>query len=194
VIGAITAGLYGTGAPPAAPNSYESIATVLVGSGGASTIDFTSIPSTYKHLQIRLITRSANATSEWDSFFMNLNSDSTAAYSYHALQGNGASASASAATSTTGILLGYQSSTGHTSGIFSPFVVDILDYADTNKFKTTRTLGGFDSNNTGTEVGVLRFSSGNWRSTAAVSSIRLTAGGGRNTAQNSTFALYGIKG
>jgi hypothetical protein len=34
-------------------NTYEAIATVEVGSGGASTIDFTSIPSTYTDLVLR---------------------------------------------------------------------------------------------------------------------------------------------
>jgi len=48
VIGAITAGLYAGGVPPVT-NSYESIATVTVGSGGASSASFSSIPSTFKH-------------------------------------------------------------------------------------------------------------------------------------------------
>ena len=43
-------------------NSYESIQTVTVGSGGQSTISFTSIPSTYKHLQIRMLARATGAS------------------------------------------------------------------------------------------------------------------------------------
>ena len=39
------------------PYFYDSIATVVVGSGGASSITFSSVPSTYKHLQIRFIAR-----------------------------------------------------------------------------------------------------------------------------------------
>lgn len=32
---------------------YDSIATTTVGAGGAASITFSSIPSTYQHLQIR---------------------------------------------------------------------------------------------------------------------------------------------
>jgi hypothetical protein len=35
----------------AAAGDFESIATVTVGSGGSAVISFTSIPSTYAHLQ-----------------------------------------------------------------------------------------------------------------------------------------------
>jgi hypothetical protein len=177
-------------------NSYESIQTVTVGSGGSSSITFSSIPSTYTHLQIRLITKSANTAINWDSFYMTFNSDTDANYSSHSLRGSGASVSASSQTSASNILVGYQNDNGYTSGIVSPFIIDILDYKNTNKFKTTRTFGGFDSNNVGNggEVGQIALTSGNWRSTTAISSIQLFAGGGRNTAQYSVFALYGIKG
>ncbi len=51
MIGAITAGLYGTGVPPVT-SSYESIAT---STATGSSITFSSIPSTYKHLQVRAL-------------------------------------------------------------------------------------------------------------------------------------------
>ncbi len=38
-------------------SDYDSIASVLVGAGGQSAVEFTSIPNTYKHLQIRGIAR-----------------------------------------------------------------------------------------------------------------------------------------
>ena len=44
------------------PGSYESIATVSVGSGGTSSADFTSVPSTYTHLQIRYTTYASNGS------------------------------------------------------------------------------------------------------------------------------------
>lgn len=175
-------------------NSYESIQTVTVTSSSQATISFTSIPSTYTHLQIRCMTRSANTPSQWDSFYMTLNSDGAANYSDHFLRGSGTAMSVGFRAGSSNILIGYQPDNGYTSGIFGAFVIDILDYKNTNKNKTTRTLGGFDTNNTGSEVGTLAFTSGQWRSTDAVTSIQLVAGGGRNTIQNSTFALYGIKG
>jgi hypothetical protein len=39
----------------AAVGDYESIATVSVGGGGAADVEFTSIPGTYTHLQIRAL-------------------------------------------------------------------------------------------------------------------------------------------
>jgi hypothetical protein len=68
-------------------------------------------------------------------------------------------------------------------------ILDILDYADTNKFKTTRSLTGFDRNGAGS----VSFNSGNWRSGSAITSIRLFAGNNA-FAQYSSLALYGIKG
>ena len=173
--------------------SFESIATVTLSSAQA-TISFTSIPSTYKHLQIRCITRTALSVSQQDSFYMTFNSDTGSNYADHYMRGTGSTIQVGSRTSQANNLLGYQSANGYTSGIFSPFIIDILDYANTSKYKTTRTLGGFESNNTGSEVGQIAFTSGLWMSTSAISSIQLVAGGGRNTVANSTFALYGIKG
>ena len=41
--------------------SYESIQTVTVGLGGAANVEFTSIPATYTHLQIRGISKTDRA-------------------------------------------------------------------------------------------------------------------------------------
>jgi hypothetical protein len=78
-----------------------------------------------------------------------------------------------------------------TASIFGVGVIDILDYANTNKYKTTRTLSCFDTNNV--DRGLTMLLSGNWRSTSAVTTVRLFAGN-NSMAQYSSFALYGIKG
>jgi hypothetical protein len=74
------------------------------------------------------------------------------------------------------------------ANIFSAHIIDILDYANTNKFKTTRTLHGYDLNGSG----LIQYFSGNWRSTSAISTIRLFPGNNA-LAQYSSFALYGVK-
>jgi predicted patatin/cPLA2 family phospholipase len=79
---------------------------------------------------------------------------------------------------------------GMTASTFGAGVIDILDYADTNKFKTTRTLNGVSSN-ASSAIDYIFLVSGLWRSTSAITSITLT---GNNFAQYSHFALYGIKG
>ena len=171
---------------PRAVGAYESISTVNVGSGGASSVSFTSIPSTYQHLQVRILTRSTFTDTQWP-IFLQLNSSSSG-YAYHDLQGNGSSASASGSSSQSLMQLGDTSAANGTANSFGVFLLDILDYADTNKNKTGRTLYGYDLNGSG-KVGLR---SGLWANTAAVTSLSFGTGG--NFAQYSSFALYGIKG
>jgi hypothetical protein len=173
-----------------AAGAYESIATVTVGAGGSSSISFSSIPSTYQHLQIRAIARDTEASSGFNNGSMTFNSDTAANYSAHQLIGNGSTVASNGYASQTSINVAlYVASTGLTSGIFSGSVIDILDYANINKNKTTRTLSGGDANGSG----VMLLTSGNWRSTSAITSITLNPSTG-NFVQYSSFALYGIKG
>lgn len=157
-------------------SSYDSIATAVVGSGGSPSITFTSIPSTYTHLQLRTFALSSSTAS---SATMTINSTNGIT---HWLSGDGASATAN--TDLTKMFLPLvQGST--TSGFGG--VTDFLDYKDTNKYKTVRTLGGFDANGSG----FVNLTSNLWQSTSAITSITLTAVGNFN--QYSHFALYGIK-
>jgi len=163
-------------------NSYESIATVTVGSGGSSTITFSSIPSTYKHLQIRAMLLST------DVDLARFNGDTGSNYAFHGVRGGGSSASAYGNASTSSIQLG----TNVPSSAIYPqiYILDILDYASTTKYKTIRNLLGFDTNNT--SAGQIEFSSGLWMNTAAITSLVFSNGAGHN--QYSSYALYGIKG
>jgi hypothetical protein len=164
---------------------YESIATVTLGSA-ASSISFSSIPSTYQHLQLRMnwgFTDTANNT--WLN--AQFNGDTGSSYSYHAIRANGSTVSTSAGTSSTKVSFGADDN-GDAS-IWAVSVTDILDYKDTNKYKTTRSLAGQDRNG----AGAINFWSGNWRSTSAISSI-LIATDSSTFRAGSKFALYGIKG
>ena len=161
-------------------NSYESIATVSVGGGGSSSISFSSIPSTYKHLQIRaaLLTTAGGVNIRY-------NSDTGSNYTYHQLYGTGAgSAQANAGTAQTSGYIGFNNAAGSNPTVA---IVDILDYQNTNKYTTHRSLAGTETNSTD---GTLTFFSGLWLNTAAVSSINIIG----TFAQYSHFALYGIKG
>jgi hypothetical protein len=77
--------------------------------------------------------------------------------------------------------------TSAAASIFGAGIVDILDYANTNKYKTLRALAGVDFNGSG-RVGL---TSGLWQSTSAINAITLE---GSSFVQYSSFALYGIKG
>ena len=190
MIGAITAGLFST---PTAPvtNSYESIATVT-GNGSSGTLSFTSIPSTYTHLQIRGIARDGRAVTV-DTGYLTFNSDSGTNWANHFINGNGSSASSGAnapslAPSNTSIFVIPGTSAG--SDMMSAAVIDILDYKNTNKYKTVRALSGEDLNGSGN----VWFASGLWQSTNAISRIDVTTGTGSAWTSTTTFALYGIKG
>jgi hypothetical protein len=193
MIGAITAGLYGTGVPPVT-NSYESIATVSVTSN-QSTISFSSIPSTYKHLQIRYIAASTRSTYGFDQLTMKLNSDSGANYSSHQLAGTGSSATATGYSSQNYMLVGDRNIGAAMPNTFGGGVIDLLDYANGSKYKTTRALTGVDNNGTydGTYYPYITLMSGSWQSTSAVNAISFSALNG-DFKPYSQFALYGIKG
>ena len=166
----------------AVENSFFSIATVTLGSA-QSYIEFTNIPQTYTHLQIRGIAKSTATDDNW----MRFNSDTSSNYSWHMLRGSGGAASSGAGTNASAMWVGYGMDTAN---MFRSSIIDILDYTNTNKFKTIKTLSGMDTNTTTNWV---ELTSGNWRSTAAITSIRLYPNSG-NYGQYSTFALYGIKG
>lgn len=182
------AGIIASSGGAAAGGSYESIATVTVGAGGSSSISFTSIPSTYQHLQIRMISQQNASLNDYGNINLTVNSDSGSNYAYHMLYGYGTGVGAENFTSRTLAKLPVSYLTS--GSIFSATVCDILDYANTNKYKTIRTLGGNDANGSANFIAMY---SGLWMSTSAITSLTL-AGHNGNFTQYSSFALYGIKG
>lgn len=166
---------------PVATNSYFSIATNVL-SSSQSSITFSSIAGTYSHLQLRsMCFGSVND----ENLYIRFNSDSASNYARHYLEGNGTAASASGTAPDTGGVFS-NTYTGTTPWVS---VCDILDYTDTNKFKTLRSLSGRDSNGSG----AVDLRSSVWRSTSAITSITILPGSG-TLSSGSSFALYGIKG
>jgi hypothetical protein len=172
--------------------SYESIATAN-GTGSSGTITFSSIPSTYKHLQLRIYaigTAGAGGYPTQLSYFR-LNSDSGGNYRTLTTYANATTQVLGNGSNTNNADFLYLP--GASSGIPSPAIIDIFDYSDTNKLTSLRNIsGGWNSSSTG---GV--FATGMlWNSTATVNTITLvgdpTYNG--NWTTNSKFALYGIKG
>jgi uncharacterized protein YccT (UPF0319 family) len=176
---------------PVMPGNFESIATAtVIASGGSNFVEFTSIPNTYKHLQLRILARGTNANTQMQLAYK-FNSDSGSNYTFHLLRGDGSGAFADGAANQgfAGATVRYAAANA-TSQIFGAGVSDILDYSNTNKYKTVRSIGGTDQNGSGQ----VYFSSNLWRDTSAISSIYIYNQDGNNIAQYSHFALYGIKG
>lgn len=171
-------------------SDYELIERVNVGAGGSSSISFSSIPSTYRHLQVRALHRATTGAGD-GTVYMRFNGDSSSNYSSHRLYGYGSSAGGDSAVNATAVSAGQ--SMGATPSLqgFSAMITDVVDYANVSKYKTVRSLAGTDLN--GDASGAVFFNSGNWRSTSAINSITITTNQ-TSFAQYSTFALYGIKG
>lgn len=178
-------------------NSYESIATVTVGSGGASDITFSSIPGTYTHLQIRGISCGTRADYRIGEAEITFNSDTGANYACHDMYGNGSTVTTTGLSSRSNIRIAPGTLGGNAGGtaFFGAIIIDILDYANTNKYKTMRSLSGVDINGDYAGVaGRLGVTSGLWQNTNAITSIKFTPTGASPFVQYTTFALYGVKG
>jgi hypothetical protein len=170
------------------------IGMVQVGSSTPS-VTFSSIPSTYTHLQLRVFGRTDRAGSAYDAFLIKANNDATSAnYTYHYIEGQGATPTAGNENGTYGGAVVYRlPGAGATASIFGATITDILDYRNTSKYKTLRSLGGFD-NNSASPAGDIYFGSNLWLSTTAISSLVIVPRTGTNFVQYTQFALYGIKG
>lgn len=172
------------------PTNFESIATVT-GTGSSATITFSSIPSTYASLQIRMLGKTATAAAGSDALDITFNGDTGGNYVYHNLTADGSTVNAgSSSTSTTFIRIGSGAGRATETNICAVSIIDIHDYASTTRNKTMRRFGGFDKNGSG---GVIVLNSGLWMSTSAITSIEIASTGGNFTTAN-VFSLYGIKG
>jgi hypothetical protein len=182
--------LAGVGA--AEQGDFEQIASTVV-SSPVSSVTFSSIPATYKHLQIRTMSKDSGTGTGFPNIVASLNGDTTYTnYRSHYLQGNGSTGGAGTVQAS-----GYYCLIGNVvtsnagrANMFSGSVIDILDYAQTSKYKTVRTLFGEDVNGSG-EVGIV---SSVWMDTDAVYSVAISLQAGTNFVQYSSFALYGING
>jgi hypothetical protein len=166
-------------------SAFDSLGVVVLNTA-QSTITFSNIPATYTHLQIRGI---ANGTSSASEIGLRFNGDSATNYVSHRFVGTGsgtpnADPGAYANTSADGLTYVMPSS----GSTFGSVIFDILDYTNTNKYKTVRHIGGWDANGSG-QIALL---SDVWLNTSAISSI-IVRGTSSNFSQYSSFALYGIK-
>ena len=163
--------------------TYTPIASITLGAN-ASTVTFSSIPSTYTDL-VLIVSAAGTATTDP---YLRVNSDSGSNYSYTTLTGNGGGGVAVSyrATNQTSISINYFGSDSTTLGE-NPRTIHFLNYSNTTTYKTVMAIGG-RGNTDG-----LAFLTNLWRSTAAINSITYHPGSG-SLLSGSTFNLYGILG
>lgn len=161
------------------------IASVTVGSGGASSIDFSSIPSTYTDLCIKISAR--NTTANASTFVLATFNSSTSNFTGKVLYGTG---SGTGSTANSGIyrFMGYGGAADQTSNTFSNGEVYIPNYTSAN-YKSYSVDSVTENNATAADAGL---GAHLWSNTAAITSISLTTDSG-TFAQYSTAVLYGIK-
>jgi hypothetical protein len=173
------------------------IASTTVGTA-VSNVTFTNIPSTYTHLEIRYSAQSSRATYNLDDMNIQVGNgtiDTGTNYSTHRLVGTGTNpVSANNNLSIAYGIAGQGSLGTSTGGTFGVGVMTITDYANTNKYKTGRTIGLNDTNGQLSGFnGWINLTSWAWRNTSAINTIKIWAANG-NLTTGTRISIYGIKG
>ena len=157
------------------PSTYEPIATTTLGSA-SSSVTFSSISGAYTDLV--LIVNSARTTGN-DSVSLEFNGDTGTNYSRTILYGTGSAAASYREANSSIIEIGIQDASNSTN------IFNIMNYSNTTTYKTV--LARANATTVRVQAGV-----GLWRSTSAITSIKL-ATGGSTFISGSTFTLYGVK-
>lgn len=167
-------------------NTYIAIATTTVGSGGAASIDLTSIPQTYTDLLLKLSIRT-NRAATFDNFELQFNNNTATQYSNLRLRGDGASASSSSGADNKFIAISGVNASSSTSNTFGSLEVYIPNYTgSTNKAVSIDII---TETNASTAYAFLQ--AGLLSNTAAITSIKFS--NGETISEYSTATLYGIK-
>ena len=171
------------------PDTFVKIASVTVGSGGASSMTFSSIPATYTDLLIKISARGTQASAS-HAFTLRFNS-ATTNYSSRELVGDGSSAGSSTRTTLgSALYIGNIDGNSATSSTFASTEIYIPNYAGST-YKSLSVDATSENNATEAYATLL---AGLWSNTAAITQIDLISFSGHGTLmQYSTATLYGIK-
>lgn len=164
-------------------NTYVAIATTTVGSGGASNIEFTSIPQTYTDLCVVISARSTDGSPDQSIQFNSSTSNLSSRYFFNV---GGSITNGAAGTS---IQLVGVTKSGYTASTFGTTQVYITNYASSNN--KSLSAESIAPNNSTTDYFVF-MGAGLWSNSAAITSLKLVSGGAAY-AQYTTATLYGIK-
>ena len=165
-------------------NTYEAIATVEVGSGGAATIAFTSIPATYTDLLIKI---SARNTSTFANIRWTINGTTTG-YTERMLYNSDGTPFSTSASGNVYLQLIYATTSSLTASTFSNADIYIANYAGSNNKSIS--VDNTQENN-GTTI-VQNLTAALWSNSSAINALSFGTAGG-NFAEFSTATLYGIK-
>lgn len=168
------------------PNAHRLIRTVTVGSGGAASIAFSSIPQTYTDLKLVLSTRSSAGANAWSDYVVSFNSTSSSVnWATRVVYGTGSTV---ASASTTVAYLGVGEGNAGTASVFGNTEFYIPNYASSNNKSVS--VDSVSENNATASLATIV--TGLWSNTSAITSISITDFNGGNFVQYSSATLYGI--
>jgi hypothetical protein len=172
-------------------NTFELIASSTVGSGGAASIDFSSIPSTYTDLVVKLSGRSTGG-GDWEDLKISFNGSTTdAQYYWKAVYGySGSTVGSNQGNGNSNARLqGNVSAASATANTFGTWEMYVPNYAGSTA-KSVSTDFASENNSTATLLGL---ATNLWNQTTAINRVTIATSNGNNLAQYSTAYLYGIK-
>jgi hypothetical protein len=167
-------------------NTFELIASSTVGAGGVADITFSSIPSTYTDLILKISVSGAN--SSLDDLSVQYNSDTGSNYAYKELGGTGSATFSGTGTGTKNNTL--LSGTASYANTFVNHEIYIPNYAGSNQ--KVISVDAVTENNANSTYTQARLQAWKWTGTAAITSIKLF-NASNNLVQHSTAYLYGVK-
>jgi hypothetical protein len=169
--------------------TYEAIATVTVGSGGAANIEFTNIPQTFNNLLVKASLRDTRTDSPVTDTVLTFNGSSSG-YSVRVIYGDGSSAGSFSTSGAVYIAGFYENTNQTTSNTFSSCEIFIPNYTSSNNKSVS--IDGTSENNATTAYASLV--AGLWSNTAAITSLKLAPMfGTMSFVQYSSATVYGIK-
>jgi hypothetical protein len=185
----------GAGGGGAFSSDYELISsTILTTTQGSISFDVSTLASTYRHLQLRVVPKT-NENVVISGLRMRLGSpsvDSGTNYAAHQLFGNNNAVSQTGNPNETWMFAGTSAGANAASNAFHASVIDILDAFSSTKFKTMKALYGHPESTAANSV--VGLNSGLWRNTATIQTIEMLSTGGASFVSGSRFSLYGIRG
>jgi hypothetical protein len=171
-------------------NTYIALATTTVGSGGASTIEFSNIPQTYTDLHLLISIRQSVAGEFNSGSYVRFNNNSSTSYSRKSLYGDGTSPGTGNYSSLT---YGWWSwngnpTAGNTANTFTNAEIYIPNYTGS----TAKSFMTNQVSENNTTLAIIETNASLWNNTSAITSITIGPESG-NFVQYSTATLYGIK-
>ena len=173
-------------------NTYELITSTTVGVGGAANIDFTSIPSTYTDLVLKVSARDGlGVNAGGDNLNVTLNGSSSSIYSERMLYANSTSPSSLSSSSTTLFQDAYSNGASTTANTFSNVEYYFPNYAGSNN-KSVSIDSVVENNSSTSSQYILNLTASLFASSSAISRITIVIAGSATIAQYSTAYLYGV--